>query len=755
MAKNPSLNVVISASIDKLKAGLKSAVSAIKQGAPQMQAEAQKAGEAISNAMGGDNLRANAAELREQINVQRQVLGEMYKDLAAKEAALASTSKGNLARQKALKTAIAETKAEIKAETMAMRDLQSQSANTNAELANGGRVAEQNTQAAEALSRAVNAMSMAILLVADDNEALGKTMQVVRVTMALASAAVAVYNLSLRENQVLQKANIALQKAWAMVVGQTTGALRVLRVTLVSLGIGAVIAALGYLISKLTETTDATEELDNAQAHLNRSLSKSKQQYDETTRAIQRQLEADIARAQIAGKSEQAILQIRKDSLDAQIAAEKTAKIELSKLQDEAEREMVKRLKDEGKTEEQIGIEIYNLRTKQIEERNAFEERINDLKHQREMLDLNFTLDAINKADQARQQSQEEQQRLDERRLAFVQKAERDATLAVMDGIDQKRQQLAFEYADRIAQARALGVSLVATEEWYMAEQAKLDAEAEQNRVESAQRTAELLKDAQQKRFDNQFSMFETAQNMELAAEARNRAQGIIDEDTYQKRILEIQRSYLMLQIQALEAAGQEASKLRLQYEMLGIGKEIATTGEDIDKFSQQANQAFANLQVELIDEFAQSLGTLFEAGKGMKGFGNNMLRVISTFLRQLGRLMIAAGTATKTFKESLANNPGLAIAAGVAAIATAASIQAHLNNVPQFAEGGIVSGPTLGLMGEYAGAASNPEVIAPLDKLKSMIGDTGQSGFVAETRVDGRDLYIVLNRYEKDRLRG
>jgi len=755
MANNPSLNVVISASIEKLKAGLKSAVSAIKQGAPQMQAEAQKAGDAISNAIGGDNLRANAAELREQINVQRQVLGEMYKDLTAKEAALASTSKGNISRQKQLKAQIAETKAEIKAETMAMRDLQSQSANTNAELANGGRVAEQNTQATEAMSRAVNAMSMAVLLVADDNEALSKTMQVVRVTMALASAAVAVYNLSLRENQILQKANIALQKTWAMVVGQTTGALRVLRVTLASLGIGAVIAALGYLVSKLTETTDATEELDNAQAHLNRGLSKSKQQYDAATKAIQRQLDVDIARAKIAGKSEETILQIKKDSLDAQIQAEKAARLELSKLQDEAEKQLIKRLKDEGKTEEQIGIEKYNLYTKQIEERNAFDERISDLKHQREMLDLGFTLDAINEADQARKESQEEQKRLAEQATAFTLKAERDATLATLEGIDNKRQQLAYEYADRIKQARTLGVSLVAIEEWYMAEQAKLDAEAETNRVESAEKTAQLLKDATQKRFENQFKMFETAQNLEMAAEARNRAQGIIDEETYQKRLLEIQRSYLMLQIQALEAAGQDASKLRLQYEMLGIGKELSSTGDDLDKFSNAANQAFTNLQVELIDEFAQSLAGLFQAGKGMKGFGNNILRVMATFLRQLGRLMIAAGTATKAFKESLAKNPQLAIAAGIAAIATAGAIQAHLNNVPKFAEGGIVSGPTLGLMGEYAGAASNPEVIAPLDKLKSMIGDTGQTGFVAETRVDGRDLFIVLNRYEKDRTRG
>jgi len=42
---------------------------------------------------------------------------------------------------------------------------------------------------------------------------------------------------------------------------------------------------------------------------------------------------------------------------------------------------------------------------------------------------------------------------------------------------------------------------------------------------------------------------------------------------------------------------------------------------------------------------------------------------------------------------------------------------------IPQFADGGIVSGPTMGLMGEYSGARSNPEVIAPLDKLKSIMG--------------------------------
>jgi hypothetical protein len=103
--------------------------------------------------------------------------------------------------------------------------------------------------------------------------------------------------------------------------------------------------------------------------------------------------------------------------------------------------------------------------------------------------------------------------------------------------------------------------------------------------------------------------------------------------------------------------------------------------------------------------------------------------------------------------------HPVAAIAAGVALVAGSAVINNMLEtgpNVTAFADGGIVSGPTLGLMGEYPGASTNPEVIAPLDKLKSLMkpSDSG-SGYIASTMVSGRDLAIVLNRYNKDNQRG
>lgn len=67
---------------------------------------------------------------------------------------------------------------------------------------------------------------------------------------------------------------------------------------------------------------------------------------------------------------------------------------------------------------------------------------------------------------------------------------------------------------------------------------------------------------------------------------------------------------------------------------------------------------------------------------------------------------------------------------------------------LPKFANGGIAYGPTLGIFGEYAGAANNPEVVAPLSKLRDIIGSDGggMSGRV-EFGIRGRKLVGVLNR--------
>lgn len=69
-------------------------------------------------------------------------------------------------------------------------------------------------------------------------------------------------------------------------------------------------------------------------------------------------------------------------------------------------------------------------------------------------------------------------------------------------------------------------------------------------------------------------------------------------------------------------------------------------------------------------------------------------------------------------------------------------------------AKGGIFSGPSAALVGEYPGAKNNPEVIAPLDKLKSLMvnTDSGQMTGQLEARISGNDLVILMNRASKNR---
>ena len=87
----------------------------------------------------------------------------------------------------------------------------------------------------------------------------------------------------------------------------------------------------------------------------------------------------------------------------------------------------------------------------------------------------------------------------------------------------------------------------------------------------------------------------------------------------------------------------------------------------------------------------------------------------------------------------------GYGIAAGFVA-AMIATVTAA--GVPMLANGGLATGPTLAMVGEYAGASGNPEVIAPLDKLRSLLPDQQEAGIGnLEFRIKGDDLVAVYNR--------
>jgi len=102
-------------------------------------------------------------------------------------------------------------------------------------------------------------------------------------------------------------------------------------------------------------------------------------------------------------------------------------------------------------------------------------------------------------------------------------------------------------------------------------------------------------------------------------------------------------------------------------------------------------------------------------------------------------------------------------IAAAAAAGAGAAALFNGLIKsigIPALADGGVATGPTVALVGEYANARTNPEIIAPENKLRNIFrGELRGSGAggTLSARVSGRDLLFVLEQagYDAKRTRG
>lgn len=96
-----------------------------------------------------------------------------------------------------------------------------------------------------------------------------------------------------------------------------------------------------------------------------------------------------------------------------------------------------------------------------------------------------------------------------------------------------------------------------------------------------------------------------------------------------------------------------------------------------------------------------------------------------------------------------------------IAAAAAAGGLAAGLFNslikkvgIPALAEGGIATKPTLAMVGEYSGARSNPEIIAPESKIRNLfrseMGRGGTGGGTLTTMVSGDDLLFILERAQK-----
>ena len=181
------------------------------------------------------------------------------------------------------------------------------------------------------------------------------------------------------------------------------------------------------------------------------------------------------------------------------------------------------------------------------------------------------------------------------------------------------------------------------------------------------------------------------------------------------------------------------------------IREQLAKTKEEITITSEQLGSMLTNS----IQSFFSSLGEAVASGNGLEILKSLLITVMG-MLQQFGSALIAAGTASLALKAVAWNGVGAIIAGGALVAATAAAKAALQNAATPFAKGGIVSGPTYALVGEYSGASRNPEVIAPLDKLKTLIEPAAQPETSGEVRfvIRGETLEGILKKMNHKRSR-
>ena len=168
--------------------------------------------------------------------------------------------------------------------------------------------------------------------------------------------------------------------------------------------------------------------------------------------------------------------------------------------------------------------------------------------------------------------------------------------------------------------------------------------------------------------------------------------------------------------------------------------------------------------QMELAQKGAENLSAAFEqvgasiggaAGK-MLNFAGSIADAIATmapFLaylqaEQVQRKAVANAAMEQAAASAMASTAGIPFAGVALGAAAVASIIGVMKSLPMLAEGGVVTGPTVAMIGE-----AGKEAVIPLDKLNDFVDVAPREVRVrGEIKASGKDLVVTIDNYNKVR---
>lgn len=205
----------------------------------------------------------------------------------------------------------------------------------------------------------------------------------------------------------------------------------------------------------------------------------------------------------------------------------------------------------------------------------------------------------------------------------------------------------------------------------------------------------------------------------------------------------------------AIEDAGKNLGDISNFTVPIRIQLEKRTIQDQLDKQLGEVLSA-KGLQKDLAASaanFGESIGAAIASGKNpIVAAGRTILTALGQLIQDIGKNLIEYGIAKQFLDTVLSAGialPGaVAIGLGIAAEAIGALVKGVGQSYHAFATGGIVTGPTLGLVGE-----AGPEVIFPLDRLNRFIKGTQGAG--AQTvnvvgNISGNNIRLAMARTNK-----
>ena len=232
----------------------------------------------------------------------------------------------------------------------------------------------------------------------------------------------------------------------------------------------------------------------------------------------------------------------------------------------------------------------------------------------------------------------------------------------------------------------------------------------------------------------------------------------------------------LTLKLEGIERVKQEVARLRKLLTLPGVTEEQrAVLNEEISGWldygkslgyveqrqvsaTEKAN-ATSTAMSAMGHVVGATSGLLNEQTAGWLNWGTGVLSAIAAAIPQIVALTTtqkaqATANSEASVTGAMASVASIPVVGWIMAGTAAASVIAAMASIPKFADGGIAYGPTLGMFGEYAGASNNPEVVAPLNKLRSLLGPDDGDGGDVRFRIEGRALVGILEKENKRKQR-